>query len=116
MDVTDARNTTASKIADLSARLETATQSGTPAAIEKRHAAGKYTARERIFRLVDPGSFVEFEAFSTHHSENFGMGKSHPYGDGVITGYATIDGRTVAISSQDFMVFGGSLGETMESP
>ena len=113
MDVTDAINTTAGKIKDLTARLEKAANSGTPAAIEKRHAAGKYTARERIMKLVDEGSFVEFDAFSTHHSDRFGMDKSHPYGDGVITGYATIDGRTVAISSQDFMVFGGSLGETM---
>ena len=113
MDVTDAINTTAAKINDLKTRLESATKSGTPAAIEKRHAAGKYTARERIMKLVDEGSFVEFDAFSTHHSDKFGMDKSHPYGDGVITGYATIDGRTVALSSQDFMVFGGSLGETM---
>ena len=113
MDVTDAINTTAGKINDLKARLESAAQSGTPAAIEKRHAIGKYTARERILKLVDEGSFVEFDAFSTHRSDKFGMEKSHPYGDGVITGYATIDGRTVALSSQDFMIFGGSLGETM---
>lgn len=86
MDVTDARNTTAGKINDLKTRLESAAQSGTPAAIEKRHAAGKYTARERIMKLVDEGSFVEFDAFSTHRSDKFGMGKVHPYGDGVITG------------------------------
>src|ERR1019366_9002213 len=113
MDVTERRNTTAGKIKDLNARLESAAQSGTSTAIEKRHAAGKYTARERIIKLVDEGSFVEFDAFSTHHSDKFGMNKAHPYGDGVITGYATIDGRTVALSSQDFMIFGGSLGETM---
>jgi propionyl-CoA carboxylase beta chain len=113
VDVTDAINTTAGKINDLKARLESAAQSGTPAAIEKRHAIGKYTARERIMKLVDEGSFVEFDAFSTHRSDKFGMQKSHPYGDGVITGYATIDGRTAALSSQDFMIFGGSLGETM---
>jgi propionyl-CoA carboxylase beta chain len=71
------------------------------------------TARERIEKLVDPDSFVEFDAFATHHSDKFGMDKSHPYGDGVVTGYATIDGRTVALASQDFMIFGGSLGETM---
>ena len=113
MDVTDAINTTAAKINDLKTRLESATKSGTPAAIEKRHAAGKYTARERIMKLVDEGSFVEFDAFSTHHSDKFGMDKSHPYGDGVVTGYATVDGRTIAIYSQDFLVLGGSLGEAM---
>jgi len=73
VDVTDAINTTAAKINDLKTRLESATKSGTPAAIEKRHAAGKYTARERIMKLVDEGSFVEFDAFSTHHSDKFGM-------------------------------------------
>jgi len=111
--VTDSKVTTSAKINELRTRQEAALNSGSIAAIEKRHAAGKYTARERIQKLVDEGSFVEFDAFSTHHSTNFGMDKSHPYGDGVITGYATIDGRTVALSSQDFMVFGGSLGETM---
>jgi len=113
VDVTDAINTTAGKINDLKTRLEQAAESGTPAAIEKRHANGKYTARERVMKLLDEGTFVEFDAFATHHSDKFGMNKSHPYGDGVITGYGKIDGRTVAISSQDFMVFGGSLGETM---
>ena len=111
--MTDAINTTAAKINDLKARLEVAHKSGSDAAIEKRHAAGKMTARERITALVDEGSFVEFDAFSTHHSDKFGMDKSHPYGDGVVTGYATVDGRTIALYSQDFMVFGGSLGETM---
>ena len=111
--MTDSTNTTAGKIKDLKARLEKARASGNDAAIQKRHEAGKMTARERIQKLVDPDSFVEFDAFATHHSDKFGMDKSHPYGDGVVTGYATIDGRTVALSSQDFMIFGGSLGETM---
>jgi propionyl-CoA carboxylase beta chain len=80
-------------------------------AIERQHARGKLTARERVERLLDPGSFVELDAFVQHRSTLFGMDKSRPYGDGVITGHGTIDGRTVAIFSQDFSVFGGSLGE-----
>ena len=111
--MTDSTNSTAGKIKDLKARLEKAHAIGNDAAVQKRHDAGKMTARERINKLVDPDSFVEFDAFATHHSDKFGMDKSHPYGDGVVTGYATIDGRTVALSSQDFMIFGGSLGETM---
>jgi acetyl-CoA carboxylase carboxyltransferase component len=80
-------------------------------AAERQHSRGKMTARERIERLLDPGSFVELDAFVQHRSTLFGMDKSRPYGDGVITGYGTVDGRTVAIFSQDFSVYGGSLGE-----
>jgi len=82
-------------------------------AIEKRHAQGKLTARERIARLVDAGSFVEMDAFSRHRSSNFGMDKNRIYGDGVVTGHATVDGRAIAIYSQDFLTFGGSLGEVV---
>ena len=105
--------TTSDKIAELVRKKVEAQNSGTPEAIDKRHAAGKYTARERIEKLLDQNSFVEFDAFSRHRSRNFGMDKSHPYGDGVVTGYGTIDGRTVAIFSQDFLSFGGSLGEVI---
>jgi len=78
---------------------------------EKQHARGKKTARERIDALLDPGSFVEFDALVRHRSTNFGLDRNRPYGDGVVTGYGTIDGRQVAVYSQDFTVFGGSLGE-----
>ncbi|MBX5445866.1 acyl-CoA carboxylase subunit beta [Sphaerobacter sp.] len=80
-------------------------------AAEKQHARGKLTARERIDLLLDPGSFVELDAMVRHRSHYFGMDKRRPYGDGVVTGYGTVDGRTVAVFSQDFTIFGGSLGE-----
>jgi propionyl-CoA carboxylase beta chain len=79
--------------------------------IAKQHAAGKMTARERIEALVDPGSFIELDPFVTHQETNFAMGERRVLGDGVVTGLARIDGRPVALFSQDFTVFGGSLGE-----
>ncbi|HEU5423861.1 MAG TPA: acyl-CoA carboxylase subunit beta [Nitrolancea sp.] len=77
----------------------------------RQHQRGKLSARERVEQLVDPGSFVELDALVRHRSTYFGMAERRPYGDGVVTGYGTIDGRTVALFSQDFTVFGGSLGE-----
>jgi acetyl-CoA carboxylase carboxyltransferase component len=71
------------------------------------------TARERIEKLVDEGSFEEYDMFLTHRCSNFGMDKSHPFGDGVVTGSATIGGRLVYLFAQDFTVSGGSLSETM---
>jgi propionyl-CoA carboxylase beta chain len=110
--VSDDIRSTAGKIADLR-RKRVAAQSSKPESVEKRHAQGKYTARERIEKLVDPGSFVEFDTFARHRSSNFGMDKNRIYGDGVVTGHATVDGRPIAIYSQDFLVFGGSLGEVV---
>lgn len=81
--------------------------------IEKQHAKGKYTARERINILLDEGSFEEFDMFVEHRSTNFGMDKTKFLGDGVVTGYGTIDGRLVYVFAQDFTVFGGSLSETL---
>ena len=81
------------------------------AAVERQHAKGKLTARERIELLVDPGSFVEFDAFARHRSTNFGLVDNRPYGDGVVTGYGTVNGRDICVFSQDVVVFGGSLGE-----
>ncbi|HVC80043.1 MAG TPA: carboxyl transferase domain-containing protein, partial [Chloroflexota bacterium] len=78
---------------------------------EKQHAKGKLTARERISALLDDGSFVELDRFAVHRSDNFGLDQQRIPGDGVITGHGTIDGRKVVIFSQDFTVFGGSLGE-----
>ena len=110
--MSDDIRSTSGKIADLRRkRVEAA--SSNPESVEKRHAQGKYTARERIEKLVDPGSFVEFDSFARHRSNNFGMEKNRIYGDGVITGHTTVDGRAIAIYSQDFLVFGGSLGEVV---
>lgn len=104
-------HTTQGKIDDLKARLDEAVHAGSARAVEKQHAKGKKTARERIEMLLDAGSFSEIDEFARHRSTNFGMEADRPYGDGVVTGYGTIDGRTVAIFSQDFTVMGGSLGE-----
>jgi propionyl-CoA carboxylase beta chain len=104
-------HTTAGKLADLDRRREEAMHAGSDQAVEKQHSRGKLTARERIERLLDPGSFVEFDQFARHRATDFGIGANRPYGDGVITGHGTIDGRQVCVFSQDFTVFGGSLGE-----
>ena len=81
--------------------------------IEAQHEKGKYTARERIAMLLDDGSFEEFDMFVQHRSTNFGIDKKKIPGDGVVTGYGTIDGRLVFVFAQDFTVFGGALSETM---
>ena len=88
-----------------------AENTGTPEKIEKYHALGKMTARERIEHLFDPGSFVEIDKFMVHRCKEFGMDKKKIPGDGVITGYGTINGRQTFAFSQDMMVFGGSLSE-----
>src|SRR5690606_17416663 len=82
---------------------------GGPERIARQHAAGKLTARERIDLFLDPGSFVEVDKFVTHRSTDFGMAEKKILGDGVITGYGTVDGRQVFVFAQDFTVFGGSL-------
>ncbi len=104
-------HTTSGKLADLEERLDAAIHSGSSRAIEKQHAKGKLTARERVERLLDDGSFVELDELARHRSTNFGMERNRPYGDGVVTGYGTIDGRQVCVFAQDFTVFGGSLGQ-----
>jgi propionyl-CoA carboxylase beta chain len=104
-------HTTAGKLLDLDRRLDEAVHAGSAKAVEKQHAKGRKTARERIELLFDEGSFVELDELARHRSTAFGLEKTRPYGDGVITGYGTIDGRQVCVFSQDFTVFGGSLGE-----
>ena len=104
-------HTTAGKLADLRNRIEEAKHPVGEAAVEKTHARGKLTARERITHLLDEGSFVELDALAKHRSTNFGLAERRPTGDGVVSGYGTIDGREVCIFSQDSTVFGGSLGE-----
>ena len=103
--------TTAGKLADLRARYHEAVTAAGEAAVAKQHAKGKKTARERINDLLDPGSFVELDEYVRHRSTAFGMENKRPYGDSVVTGVGTINGRQVALFSQDFTIFGGSLGE-----
>ena len=103
--------TTAGKLADLKVRYHEAVTASGEAAIEKQHAKGKMTARERIDMLLDHGSFVELDEFVRHRTHAFGMEKKRPYGDSVVTGTGTIHGRQVCVYSQDFTIFGGSLGE-----
>ncbi|MBS4534706.1 methylmalonyl-CoA carboxyltransferase, partial [Clostridium sp. D2Q-14] len=79
--------------------------------IEKQHSKGKMTARERIEHLLDEGSFIEIDTFVEHRCTNFGMEKKKVPGEGVVTGYGTVDGRLVYVFAQDFTVIGGSLGE-----
>ncbi|MBM7414261.1 MULTISPECIES: acyl-CoA carboxylase subunit beta [Nocardiaceae] len=104
-------HTTAGKLAELAARQAQAEKPMGEAAVEKVHAKGKLTARERITALLDEGSFVELDALARHRSVNFGLADNRPFGDGVVTGYGTVDGRDVCVFSQDATVFGGSLGE-----
>ncbi|MGV9673524.1 MULTISPECIES: acyl-CoA carboxylase subunit beta [unclassified Gordonia (in: high G+C Gram-positive bacteria)] len=104
-------HTTAGKLVDLRQRLEETAHPVGEAAVEKIHSRGKLTARERILHLLDDGSFVELDALARHRSTNFGLAERRPLGDGVVTGYGTIDGREVCVFSQDSTVFGGSLGE-----
>ncbi len=104
-------HTTAGKIDDLRARIDEAVHAGSARAVEKQHAKGKKTARERIEMLVDSDSFTEIDEFARHRAHGFGMEDNRPYGDGVVIGTATVDGRPIALYSQDFTVFGGSLGE-----
>lgn len=104
-------HTTAGKLADLQQRTDDAVHAGSARAVDKQHAKGKRTARERIEALLDPGSFTELDELARHRSTNFGLDGNRPYGDGVVTGHGTVDGRMVCVFAQDFTVFGGSLGE-----
>ena len=99
-------------LAELEKRRAEARLGGGQHRIDTQHAKGKLTARERIEILLDEGSFEEFDMFVVHRCEDFGMGDQRPAGDGVVTGWGTINGRMVYVFSQDFTVFGGSLSET----
>jgi acetyl-CoA carboxylase carboxyltransferase component len=101
------------RIEDLRRRKQEAFHAGGAEAERKQHARGKLTARERLELLLDRGSFVETDAMVRHRAHGFGLDSNRPYGDGVVTGWGTIDGRKVFVYSQDFTVFGGSLGEAM---
>src|SRR5437762_11561045 len=101
-----------SKLDQLRERETCAEAGGGAARVEKQHAAGKMTARERVEFLLDEGSFQEFDKLVEHRSHDFEMDKQVYPGDGVITGHGLIDGRQVFVFAQDFTVFGGSLSET----
>jgi propionyl-CoA carboxylase beta chain len=104
-------HTTAGKLQELRDRNEAALHAGSDAALEKRHERGQRSPRERIEAYLDPASFTETDALARHRARDFGLEAKRPLGDGVITGYGTVDGRPVCVFSQDAMVFGGSLGE-----
>lgn len=102
---------TIDKLNELQYRRNVITNGGGEAKVKKQHDSGKLTARERINLLMDEGSFVEIDAFVTHRATEFGMDCVEAPGEGVVTGYGTVDGRLVYVYAQDFTVIGGSLGE-----
>ncbi len=104
-------DSTAAKLEQLQRLREQALHEGTEKAVERQRARGKLLARERLEKLLDPGSFVELDRYVRHRSAEFGMLENRPYGDAVVTGYGTVLGRKVFVFSQDFTVFGGSLSE-----
>src|SRR5437867_924174 len=99
------------RIEELRRKKRAALSPGGRDAAKRQHDRGKLTARERLDILMDRGSFVETDPFAVHRAKDFGMDKKQPPGDGIVTGYGTIDGRKVFVASQDFTVFGGSMGE-----
>jgi propionyl-CoA carboxylase beta chain len=100
------------KLDELARRRAEAEQGGGADRVKAQHDKGKLTARERLDALLDEGSFTELDAFVTHRAHDFGLDRTRPYGDGVVTGHGRIEGRLVYVFSQDFTVFGGSLSET----
>src|SRR5450631_2787495 len=99
------------RFAALTALEKQAGEAGGASRVARQHQAGKLTARERVALCCDPGSFVEIDKFVTHRATDFGLGDNKILGDGVVTGYGTVHGRTIFIFAQDFTVFGGSLAE-----
>src|ERR1700744_6620688 len=113
-DIADTTPETAEeKLVQLERLREEAIHNAGQTAVDKQHAKGKFTARERIAKLLDPGSFQEMDTYVRHRTHDFDMQDRRPYGDAVVTGHGTIEGRRVCVFSQDFTVFGGSLGEVM---
>lgn len=102
---------TRAKIEELASRGKKIEMGGGQKAIDKQHASGKLTARERVEKLLDPGTFTELDKYVAHRCVNFDMAGKEAPGEGVVTGYGTIDGRLVYVYAQDFTVLGGSLGE-----
>src|SRR3712207_454951 len=115
MAATDDRtDSTEAKLQQLDRLREAALNPATEKAVERQRSHGKLLARERIERLLDPGSFVELDRFVRHRNPYFGMMERRPYGDAVVTGYGTVFGRRVFVFSQDFTIFGGSLSRSEE--
>src|SRR3954466_13296619 len=104
-------DSTQSKLDHLQELRDEAEHAGTDKAIERQRQQGKLLARERIEKLLDPGSFVELDRYVRHRNPHFGMMERRPWGDAVVTGYGSIFGRRVFVFSQDFTVFGGTLSE-----
>src|ERR1044071_3754284 len=102
---------TEAKLARLEQLREEARHAGSEKAVERQRSEGKFLARERAEKLLDPGSFVELDRYVRHREVEFGMRDRRPWGDAVVTGYGTIFGRKVFVFSQDFTIFGGSLSE-----
>jgi propionyl-CoA carboxylase beta chain len=103
--------TTEQKLARLRELREETLHQGSPRAVERRRAEGRLLARERLEKLLDPGSFVELDRYVRHREVEFGMRERRPWGDAVVTGYGQVFGRRVFVFSQDFTIFGGSLSE-----
>src|SRR3984893_423168 len=101
----------AERLAQLAERKEQALHAGSEKSVERQHAKGKMTARERIDYLLDEGSFQELDMLARHRAHGMGLEDNRPYTDGVVTGFGTVEGRRVCVFSQDFTVFGGGLGE-----
>ncbi|MFJ8660959.1 acyl-CoA carboxylase subunit beta [Streptomyces sp. NPDC093795] len=101
----------ADRLTELGRLRELAQEGPDPGATERQHAKGKLTARERIGLLLDKGSFTEIEQLRRHRAQGFGLEAKRPYTDGVITGWGTVEGRTVFVYAHDFRIFGGALGE-----
>ena len=99
------------KVLELTHLRDKARRAGGEKRVQKQHEQGKYTARERLEKLLEEGSFEEFDVFVTHRCTDFGMEKDQPLTDGVLTGHGTINGRLVFVFSQDFTIFGGSLSK-----
>jgi len=104
-------DSTGAKLRELAELREQARHAGSESAVARQREQGKLLARERVERLLDPGSFFELDRYVRHRESNFGMLERRPYGDAVVTGYGTIFGRRVFVFSQDSTVFGGSLSE-----
>src|SRR3954469_7629092 len=101
-----APDTFAERLAQLEELRHSVPHHASERAVEKQHAKGKFTARERIEKLLDAGSFQELDAYVRHRTHDFEMQRNRPWGDAVVTGHGTIEGRRVCVFSQDFSVFG----------
>jgi acetyl-CoA carboxylase carboxyltransferase component len=110
MPTTEISGSISQRVAQLGALKELVQQGPDPQATERQHARGKLTVRERIELLLDKGSFTEVEGLRRHRASGFGLEAKKPHTDGVVTGWGTVEGRTVFVYAHDFRIFGGALG------